>query len=90
MTSFGSEEIAVKAIKAGAMDYLVKSNENFKQIPHMVRRTLREWENIQKRREAEEALKENEAFYRSLLEWADDFIFVFDRNGLKYARLTGV
>ena len=81
MTSFGSEEIAVKAIKAGAMDYLVKSNENFKQLPHMVRRTLREWGSIQKLREAEKALQESEAFYRSLLEWANDFIFVIDKNG---------
>ena len=82
MTSFGSEELAVKAIKSGAMDYLVKSNENFKRLPHMVRRTLREWENIRKRQMAEKALKESEAFYRSLLEWADDFIFVLDRNGV--------
>jgi PAS domain S-box-containing protein len=53
MTSFGDEEMAVKAIKSGAMDYIVKSQEAFKNIEHVVKRNLREWSNIQNRRESE-------------------------------------
>lgn len=53
MTSFGDEETAVKAIKSGAMDYIVKSTEAFRNIEHVITRNLREWRNIQKRRESE-------------------------------------
>lgn len=57
MTSFGDEEIAVKAIKSGAMDYIVKSKDAFKNIEHVVRRNLREWGNIQNRRESEDKFR---------------------------------
>ena len=53
MTSFGDEELAVKAIKSGALDYIVKSPESFRNIRHVVARNLREWYNIQKSRESE-------------------------------------
>ncbi len=53
MTSFGDEELAVKAIKSGALDYIVKSPESFRNIRHVVARNLREWYNIQKNRESE-------------------------------------
>ena len=53
MTSFGDEELAVKAIKSGALDYIVKSPESFRNIRYVVSRNLREWYNIQKSRESE-------------------------------------
>ena len=53
MTSFGDEELAVKAIKSGALDYIVKSPESFRNIRHVVARNLREWNIIQKSRESE-------------------------------------
>lgn len=57
MTSFGDEGTAVKAIKSGATDYIVKSPEAFKNIEHVVRRNLREWKNIQERRESEKQFR---------------------------------
>ncbi len=53
MTAFGNERTAVDAIKAGALDYFVKSPEVFSDIAHLVQRSLREWENISERRRAE-------------------------------------
>lgn len=50
MTSFGDEETAVKAIKSGAIDYIVKSPEAFKNIAHVARRNIREWYNVLQRR----------------------------------------
>ncbi len=61
MTSYGDEEMAVKAIKSGALDYIVKSPEVFKNIEHVVKRNLRDWNNFQKSRE-------NEKKYRVLFE----------------------
>jgi DNA-binding NtrC family response regulator len=54
LTSHGGEELAVRALKSGALDYVVKSPEAFDSMPHTVERTLREWRLIQERRRAEE------------------------------------
>jgi len=43
MTSFGDEQVAVEAMKAGAIDYVVKSPESFDAMPRTVDRALREW-----------------------------------------------
>lgn len=43
MTSHGTEQIAVELMKAGAIDYIVKSPDSFDQMPQVVRRALREW-----------------------------------------------
>ena len=59
MTSHGDEEVAVEAMKAGALDYIVKSGENFSQMPHFAARALREWHHISERRSAEEQLRES-------------------------------
>ena len=44
LTSFGNEEYAVKAIKLGALDYLVKSPELFQDLPRLTKRFLKDWE----------------------------------------------
>jgi PAS domain-containing protein len=54
MTSYGSEQIAVDALKSGALDYVVKSPESFAAMPRTVARVLREWDLIHERRKAEE------------------------------------
>jgi len=43
MTSYGSEQAAVEALKLGAWDYLVKSPESFRALPKILERVLREW-----------------------------------------------
>ncbi|MCX6568095.1 MAG: PAS domain S-box protein [Candidatus Aminicenantes bacterium] len=68
MTSYGNEHTAVEAMKAGALDYIVKSPEAFASMPHAVRRALREWAGVQERKRAEEALWQSEERFRSLYE----------------------
>ena len=46
MTAHGDEKTAVKIIKAGARDYLVKSELTFRTIGRTIDRCLREWQNI--------------------------------------------
>ena len=58
MTSHGDEGVAVEAMKAGALDYLVKSEETLSQLPRLAARALREWHHITERRAAEERLRE--------------------------------
>lgn len=74
MTSFGDEEIAVRAIKSGAMDYIVKSAEAFSNIRHVVKRNLREWRNIQK-------IKESEKKFRILFETMEQGVIYLDSAG---------
>jgi PAS domain S-box-containing protein/putative nucleotidyltransferase with HDIG domain len=67
MTSYGNEQTAVMAMKAGALDYIVKSPESFDTMPHAVERALREWNVLQERKRAEEGLhKMEENYHRSL------------------------
>ena len=46
VTAHGNEQTAVKIIKAGAQDYLVKGDATFKTIGRTVDRCLREWQNV--------------------------------------------
>ena len=53
MTACGNEQMAVEAMKAGAIDYMVKSPEAFTAMPRAVDRALREWNLLQERKNAE-------------------------------------
>lgn len=57
MTSHGDEHVAVDAMKAGALDYVVKSEESLRDMPHVVTRALREWEHLAERKRAEEQIR---------------------------------
>ena len=57
MTSSGNESLAVTAMKAGAIDYLVKSPEGFANMPKAVHRGLREWNLLEARKRAEVELE---------------------------------
>jgi len=59
MSSQGNEAAAVEAMKAGALDYLVKSSATLDEMPRIVERILREWRHIAERKLVE---KELEAF----------------------------
>jgi signal transduction histidine kinase len=57
VTGHGDEEAAVAAMKAGAIDYVVKSDVTLADMPRIAERALRYWEHIVERRRAEEALR---------------------------------
>lgn len=83
MSGFGSEKKAVEAIKAGALDYLVKNDVMFLYIPFIAERVIREWSNVKHRKQAEFALKESEERHKIISELISDFIYgvVLDDNG---------
>jgi PAS domain S-box-containing protein len=60
MSSQGDENAAVAAIKAGALDCVVKSPKVFSGMVGIVSRSLREWGHILERRRAEAAVKLNQ------------------------------
>lgn len=81
MTSHGDEKVAVEALKAGALHYVVKSVATLSDMPQIVERALREWGHVVERQRAEEALQASEAHFRSLIENALDIIFEVDPDG---------
>ena len=85
MTSHGDEQAAVDAIKAGAIDYVVKSEAALEYIPHVAERALREWQHIVERRQAEAAVRESEERYRTLVETATDGIILVAGGRITYA-----
>ena len=57
MSSHGNEQVAVQVMKAGALDYVIKSDHSFSEMPHLVRRTLREWRLTQQHLKAQDELQ---------------------------------
>jgi PAS domain S-box-containing protein len=82
MTSHGDEDTAVAAMKAGALDYVVKTPEAFADMPHTVDRVLREWQAHVGHRRAVEQLRDREARYRAVTETAADGFVTLDATGL--------
>ena len=86
MTAFGTQQIVVDVMKAGAMDYVIKSPEAFATMPRTVEQTLREWELLQKRMLAEVALRSSEDRYRHLSSIMSDIAYSCTHmNGSGYA-----
>jgi len=81
MTSYGNEQVAVEAMKAGAVDYVVKSEATLADLPHIAERALHAWQHILERKRAEEALQQSEERYRELFENANDIIYTHDLAG---------
>lgn len=65
MTSHGNERAAVEALKAGALDYLVKSETTLLDMPHTAERVLREWNTRAERARMQKALREGEQRFQS-------------------------
>ncbi|MHC1742726.1 MAG: response regulator [Syntrophobacteraceae bacterium] len=70
------EEKAVALMKAGANDYVIK--DNLARLLPAVERELRDAEERRERRRAEQALRDSEGKYRSLVENTADLIMRFD------------
>ena len=95
MTAFGNQEIVVEVMKAGALDYVVKSIEAFAALPCTVERAFREWQLLRGHKQLEEAQRESEEKYRVLVETTDTGFLILNNEGkvidanAEYVRLTG-
>jgi two-component system phosphate regulon sensor histidine kinase PhoR len=73
------EDIAVNTMRAGAHDYIMK--ERLSRLVPAVQRELREAQERQARKQAEDALRANEVKYRTLFEASTDAIFLETMDG---------
>ena len=76
ITSQGDEQTAVDVLKRGAIDYVVKSESGFAELPRLAKRSIREWRLQREKMEAEEALRNSEQRYRALIDHSPTSIVV--------------
>lgn len=81
------EDIAVEAMKAGAHDYVTK--QNLARLIPAIDRELREAEVRRDRRRAEDALRESEERYRSLVELSPDAIGIQSEGRVAFINNAG-
>ena len=81
MSAFGNQQIVVEVMKAGALDYVVKSPEAFDAMPQIVERAFREWDLLQKQKQTADAVVRAREHYQRLLEMASDGIHILDQEG---------
>jgi PAS domain S-box-containing protein len=79
MTSRDNEQRAAEALKAGAVDCVVKSPETFRTMPDISRRALRVWIYLKERRQAEQRARESEERLRLALESAGEGVWEWNR-----------
>jgi diguanylate cyclase (GGDEF)-like protein/PAS domain S-box-containing protein len=77
LTNQRDEEAAVEAIKAGALDYIVKTPDKLTNLPNAAEHVLREWQHICARREVETQLR----FQAEILDSVRESVIVTDLEG---------
>lgn len=77
LTGTGSEELAVEALKRGAMDYVVKTPKHIRKLPEAVRKAVENARLMKENEEAQRALKENERLLKDILEGISAGIAVY-------------
>jgi two-component system, LuxR family, sensor kinase FixL len=82
ITGQGSEEIAVKAMKSGAADYLVKDHMDPSTLWHAITRAVTQTELRQRLAESQRALENREALLVSILDTVPDALIVIDKLGI--------
>ena len=73
------EELAVETLKGGATDYVLK--ERISRLGSSVRRALEEARERQERKRAEQALRDSEEKYRSIVETTNEWIWAMSLDG---------
>ena len=80
MTSHGNERVAVEAIRAGALDYVVKSEYILADMPHIAERTIQQWQLMNEHMEMESTLRKNEEMLHTVVNNAPLVLFAFDHD----------
>lgn len=66
MTAHGDEQQAVDAMKAGAMDYVIKSSTSLLNMPAFAERVLQQWQKLLEHKKSQQELRKSE-YEKSLI-----------------------
>lgn len=81
MTSHGNEQVAVEAMKAGALDYVVKTAETLTDMPHLAERALREWHYLAERRRTEQEIIRLQHLLQNITDSMPSALITLDAEG---------
>src|SRR5262245_35491659 len=81
LTGHGAEDVAVEAMKAGAADYLSKSNLSVDAVGRAMRYALAIGAREDRQRAAEHALRASEERFRALVENSWEVLLLLDQEG---------
>lgn len=81
MTSYGNERVAVDAMRAGALDYVVKSELTLADMPHIVDRALRQWNTLQDHERIQSALHESGSLLHTVVNNIPIFLVAINQAG---------
>lgn len=86
MTSYSDEKVAVNAMKSGAADYIVKTQETMASLPRTASRVMREWRLVIDQKLA----RERQQRFTAILEATPDLICIANLDGfLTYINQPG-
>lgn len=81
LTAYGAEDVAVRAMKSGAADYLPKTQVSVEALDRTIRHALALRNEERQRRQAERAVRESEERFRALVENSSDALLLIDGLG---------
>ena len=80
VTAFGDENIAVDAMKLGAFDYIVKSDEYLNRLSSIIIRVMQEPKLKKEKEKVENDLRASELKYKILIDNMIDVVFTADKE----------
>ena len=80
MSALGTERLAADVIKAGAVDYLVKSALSFSALPRIARRAMQAWDVRRERLRADETARRARYEWEQTFNAIPDFIALIDSH----------
>jgi PAS domain S-box-containing protein len=86
LTAYGGEELAVRAMKAGALDYIPKGQLSSRTLPHTVVNAIERFRMQRQIEHQQAALTTSERRYQTLLESIPQMVWIADAEGrVEYA-----
>ncbi len=91
LTSHGNEDLAVQAIRQGAEDYIVKSEDGFRVILQRLEQAILHWQDKKEKFELQQQLNRSEAQLRAYLGTTSDLFCHINLQGkLEFINESGI